>query len=1006
MLFWGSKPQRQHKKWDRKTKKKNHNSNLPSKVDLNCCHRNNNIGSKVSNIEFTRCKKKTLLFSDPNLSSALYLHKKNSPFFLPSIISQSMVQKGIQKGIHGLLKTAARVYLRRIEVRGASHVPSVPAIYAGNHPSGLIDPLAVMAALPEKQFCSVAKSSLFETPLVSFLVKSMEAIPVAKVGDAELKVEISSEERKALNDQMFSIARNRLNDGKNIVIFPEGTTHSTPTIKSLKIGTAKMAFEVAMNGGPRIPIVPLGLSYSTPSGNEFRGSVLVDVGRAITLTDEMVAEYEAGDRSIRYSLCHRLTNIIEGRLRDCTIRVPNWLVQLENLCEVKKLAPPDFVRVEEGAVFRMDCVVDGRRYSSEGAPIDSRNEGDQLKLSAAKKAFFEINGAHNGLSEIVDRDFVEMMHLARRIYKPHNVSLELAQYASLTRNFMRIALKNANDEKFIALWSELSDYKNSLAQLKVTDKYVSAHAKGSDPLNERLNILRYGAKKDVALLFFGGPMSLIGTIVHAPVIAAAWHAGRSLGTDKEGDISVVATVRLLAAFVGCVVGYPSAAAGVGAIFGLKAAVATIPALSLSAYAAINFPVSSAINLAKGSFTLLTEKDSVDKLRDQRSILQAGIREWADDHAPAEMVGWWKDPLAGVAKIRQQQRIFEDSLMERDRIVKLASLHRANLKTISIKLTDKHKRQENERAVLTFKQAADSTNDNAILWLPGRNDSFFHVHVLHKFLNAGFDVFALDLRRCGRAKIGDDGEPSICDELLAHDSYDFREYHYEMDATLKFLKNPSNLTDSIEGGCGRVYSNIVVYAHSTGALIAGEYGMDGAWRGAVDGYVFNSPFWSWHLPKLQKAAVENAYRGLADDVLIDKGGGVSEYSTNMKRTYHFSDTLKSTKTLATSVGWCKAVTKAQQRLKSGKMVLGKPTLVLSTPADTVLDFDKIDKYNDFLLKERKDGKYNKVDGPDLLVERQIEGSSHDVLAADSAQKVDEAMNHIETFLVAKFDADWK
>lgn len=56
----------------------------------------------------------------------------------------------MRKAIHALLTSAARVYLRKIEIRGVSHVPKVPAIYAGNHPSGLIDPIVVMSALPEK----------------------------------------------------------------------------------------------------------------------------------------------------------------------------------------------------------------------------------------------------------------------------------------------------------------------------------------------------------------------------------------------------------------------------------------------------------------------------------------------------------------------------------------------------------------------------------------------------------------------------------------------------------------------------------------------------------------------------------------------------------------------------------------------------------------------------------------------------------------------------------------
>jgi alpha-beta hydrolase superfamily lysophospholipase len=776
-----------------------------------------------------------------------------------------------------------------------------------------------------------------------------------------------------------------------------------------------MAFEVALNGGPRIPIVPLGLSYSTPSGNEFRGSVLVDVGRPIVLSDELIKEYEEGDRGVRYELCKNVTDKIERRLRDCTIRVPDWVLQLETLCTDQSLPRPKYEDVTNIRDESKHVVlhVGDRSFQSASVLAKAASSDGEQRRAVAKEAFFSLSGASTstGLATVVDRDFVEHMHLARRIYKPHNVHLNLAQYASLTRNFMKVALKNANDTEFQHIWRDLSDYKGKLEAMKITDKYVSSHAKGSDPLNERLNNLRTGARKDVAKLALFGPLSLLGTVSHLPIIALAWQAGQVLGVEKNtGDVSVVATMRLLAAFVGCCVAYPTAAVGAGYMYGVTAAVATIPFMTLSAYAAINYPVYSAISAAQGSFTLLTKTDAVDNLRDKRTALQSRIRAWSDAHATEpEMVGWWKDPASSVEKIRNKQKEFEKHLLERDRIVKMSSFEEAEMSALSISLNDEHKRQSNERAVVTFKQ--DDENHNALIWIPGRNDSFFHVHVLQRFLDAGFDVYALDLRRCGRAKLGDDGLPAV-DPMLAHDSYDFREYYTEIDALIKFVKNPNPLPGEGKvlqsGGCGKVYDNVVMYAHSTGALVAGMYATDGAWRGALDGFIFNSPFWSWNLSRFQKIGVKNLYRtGVTEDTLIDKGGELSEYSANMRKHYHFDDLLKSETVLATSVGWCKAVTLAQEQLKEGKMVLGKPALVLCTPSDEVLDAGDIDKYSDYLVKERTDGKRNSTqDVGALLVERIIEStvtekSGHDVLAADSAVKVDEAMGHIEKFLIGRF-----
>jgi len=83
------------------------------------------------------------------------------------------------------------------------------------------------------------------------------------------------------------------------------------------------------------------------------------------------------------------------------------------------------------------------------------------------------------------------------------------------------------------------------------------------------------------------------------------------------------------------------------------------------------------------------------------------------------------------------------------------------------------------------------------------------------------------------------------------------------------------------------------------------------------------------------------------------------------------------------------------------------LVLSASADEVLDASDIDKMSDYLISDRQDGKGNEVGGDDMLVERVIEStvtelSGHDVLAADSAVKVNEAMEVIETWLGSRYN----
>src|SRR5689334_4349912 len=72
---------------------------------------------------------------------------------------------------------ALRLFFRRIETVNADVVPSgTGVIFVLNHPNGLVDPALVFVALPRK-ISFLAKSTLFRMPVISFLLKTVEALP-------------------------------------------------------------------------------------------------------------------------------------------------------------------------------------------------------------------------------------------------------------------------------------------------------------------------------------------------------------------------------------------------------------------------------------------------------------------------------------------------------------------------------------------------------------------------------------------------------------------------------------------------------------------------------------------------------------------------------------------------------------------------------------------------------------------------------------------------------------
>ena len=79
------------------------------------------------------------------------------------------------RAVKAFLGFTTRLYFDRIHVSGRKNLPAGVCILAGNHPSGLLDPLVVMSAIPEKTISGVAKHSLFQTPLVSQILDVMRA---------------------------------------------------------------------------------------------------------------------------------------------------------------------------------------------------------------------------------------------------------------------------------------------------------------------------------------------------------------------------------------------------------------------------------------------------------------------------------------------------------------------------------------------------------------------------------------------------------------------------------------------------------------------------------------------------------------------------------------------------------------------------------------------------------------------------------------------------------------
>src|SRR3712207_1758576 len=236
-----------------------------------------------------------------------------------------------QRLIHAVISVALRLFFRRIETSRAHLVPASGAlIFVLNHPNGLIDPGLVFAALP-RRISFLAKSTLFRMPVIGWLLRAIEALPLYRRADAGEDV--------SQNLRTFAECRKLLSRGRCIALFPEGFSHSAPKLQPLKTGAARIALGAAVEG---LKVVPVGLYYT--SKTSFRGEALLRFGEPL---DVPAVEPDEGGEPPREAV-RELSARIEEALLGVTLNV-----ETEEQLDAARKAERLFSSVYEGLNVRL-----------------------------------------------------------------------------------------------------------------------------------------------------------------------------------------------------------------------------------------------------------------------------------------------------------------------------------------------------------------------------------------------------------------------------------------------------------------------------------------------------------------------------------------------------------------------------------------------------------------------------------------------------------------------------
>ena len=233
---------------------------------------------------------------------------------------------------------------------------------------------------------------------------------------------------------------------------------------------------------------------------------------------------------------------------------------------------------------------------------------------------------------------------------------------------------------------------------------------------------------------------------------------------------------------------------------------------------------------------------------------------------------------------------------------------------------------------------------AVLYVHGFSDYFFQTDLADFLAERGLAVYALDLRKSGRAR-----KPG----QTAHFVSDLATYDAELETALEVITE------------AHADLPVTVMAHSTGGLITALW-LDRRRRAGrvapVAGLVLNSPWFDLQGKPVMRGPVTWLLRGLAKVQPFRplEAGEITVYGdslhTSVNGEWDFDLDLKPLAGFPVTVGWLNAVRRGHARLHRG-LDVGVPSLVLRSDkthysktysdatdrADTVLDVRQIARW---------------------------------------------------------------
>lgn len=249
---------------------------------------------------------------------------------------------------------------------------------------------------------------------------------------------------------------------------------------------------------------------------------------------------------------------------------------------------------------------------------------------------------------------------------------------------------------------------------------------------------------------------------------------------------------------------------------------------------------------------------------------------------------------------------------------------------------------------------------AVLYIHGYNDYFFQTELGDRFVNNGYNFYAVDLRKYGR---------SILHGQRLFEVRDLSEYFEDINAALDIIVH--------DGNC-----SIIIMGHSTGGLIASYYMAKANWvRYPVKALVLSSPFLDMNLGTVTEDFLLPFVCLCGKwfpDIELDQGCDNMYARTLLKKyvgEWSYNTAWKTEMSRPVTLGWLRAITSAQDFLHKGVEV-GVPILLMHSDYSSNGTDEELAHITDIVLNVDEISRYGKRLGNDVT-EYIVKNGIHDL-----------------------------